>query len=131
MKNKEKRKYGGISAENLQEFDECWDYEKNPHPTAADYLVWLVEKDFDEDADEAKAKILDSLSGDGAEVSQAMSKLVEIETKKVALQKTLEDVETFESIENPEPEEDPMSSISHRLTNLELAVGKIHRTLQV
>lgn len=131
MNDKKANKYNGISAENLQEFDEYWDYEKNPHPTAADYLIWLMEKDFDAYADEAKAKILDSLSEDGTDVNKAMEELQRIEEKKANFQRAWADVETFESVEDPELKKDPVSSISNRLTNLELAVGKIHHTLRV
>lgn len=129
MKNKEKRKYDGVSAENLREFDEYWDYENNPNPSAADYLVWLVEKGFDEDADEAKARILDSLSGDGAEVSQAMSKLVEIETKKVTLQKTLGDAQ---EIHGPiDPVEERLTQVDKEMEILSAAVDEIKRSLRI
>lgn len=128
-KTKPKNRYDSISSENLREFDEYWDYESNPNPTAADYLIWLVEKGFDEDADEAKAKILDSLSEDGAEVSQAMSKLVEIETKRVTLRKTLEDVE---EVRSPiDPVEKQLTQMDKEMEILSAAVDEIKRSLRI
>lgn len=84
-----KNKYATTSSETLMEFEEEWDYETNPHPTAADYLVWLVQKSLDAEAEEITIQALESLGEDGVENKKAIADLQEIENKKKALQETI------------------------------------------
>ena len=94
MRNKKEQKgrYDSISSETLQEFDREWDYHENPHPTAADYMIWLVRKSYDSEAEEATAKILESLGEDGTENEKAMKELQDIENRKKILEDTVKTI---------------------------------------